>query len=173
MNFNELTNPTNALQVLDTTGLVRIPFSSLNNTIKDMISVYAADLMSVDDYDAICDAEGVLKRMDTKTSYFYIFKRSQYLAFLKLIARENTMHNGSMTCTAESDIIYSTQQGKGYADCPVFSLVDTDKFEHIECTAYHRNFDKDNIHLCKLVTRRQAIGCCPIKLTEVCLFIPE
>lgn len=173
MNFNELTNPSNAMQVLDTAGLVRIPFNSLNSTIRDMISVYAADLMSLDDYNAICSKDTVLKKLDTKTSYFYIFKQSQYLAFLKLIARENAMHNGSLTCTAESDILYSTQDGKGYEGCPVFTLADADTFDHIECTAYRRNFNKDYIHLCKIVTRRQSLGCRPVKLTEVCLFIPE
>lgn len=173
MNFNELTNPNNALQVLDTAGLVRIPFNALNSTIKDMISVYAADLMPLQDYEAICAVDAVLKHVDTKTSYFYIFKQSQYIAFLKLIARENAMNNGSLTCTSESDVLYSTQEGKGYEGCPVFTLADADTFEHIECTAYRRNFNKDNLHLCKLVTRRQAIGCRPVKLTEVCLFIPE
>lgn len=173
MNFNELTNPANAMQILNSVGLVRIPFSSMNCTVKDMISVYASDLLSVADYDAICSSEMSSKKIDTKTSYFYIFKRSQYVAFLQMIARENAMKNGSLTCTAESDIIYSSQDGKGYDGCPVFTLADYNAFENIECTPYRRNFNNENIHLCKLVTRRQAIGCKPVKLTEVCLFIPE
>ena len=173
MKFDQLIRPDIAREILSSTGLVRIPFSTLNSSVRDMLSAYASDLLPADTYDSMQNVCYAGDKIDVHTSYFYIFTTKQYNAFLKLISKENSLVNGCLTCTTMSEVIFSTQEDCSYDKCPTFSIADADAFEAIENTLYHKFFSNKHIHLCKLNTRRQMLGKRPVKLTEVCLFIPE
>lgn len=172
MNFNELSNPSNAKNVLSSVGLVRIPFNSVNSCIGDMLTAFASNIIEPSTLADICSKACAHERINVKTSFFYIFKSEQYAIFLKMIAKEYSMCNGVLTCTAESDVLYSTQEDCSFEKCPTFTLADQKQYEDIEHSIYCRQFSRDKLHLCKLVTRRQAIGIKPVKLTEIFLFAP-
>lgn len=172
MNFNEITNPANAEMVLRNAGFVRIAFSKLNVTIKDMISVYASKLLDEHVLAGIYAASTDIGSIPNN-SYFYIFTKRHYSMFLKLISRENAIKNNSITTTSESSVVFSTQQDCSYDGCPVFSLADSDAYNHIESTLYCKRFSRDSLHLCKLTTNRCVLGGKSVKLTEVCLYIPD
>ena len=137
-----------------------------------MVSSFASNMIDAKTLTDICSQSYAHEKVNIKTSYFYIFKSEQYVMFLKMIAKEYSMQNGVLTCTAESDVLYSTQEDCSFDNCPVFTLADQKQYNDIEHSFYGKQFQKDKLHLCKLITRRQAIGIKPVKLTEVFLFVP-
>lgn len=172
MRFDKSIYPDNANKILNTTGLVRIPFNTVNSSINDMLSIYANGLLSSDTYESMKNACSRVS-IDIHISYFYIFTSRQYNSFLKLISKENSITRECFTCTTENKVLYSTQENCSYDQCPTFSLADAEAYENIETTPYRKFFSENQVHLCKLTTRRQVLGKRPIKLTEICLFIPE
>lgn len=164
--------PEEIRKVIDTAGVARISFNSVNSTIRDMLSIYAEAFLSADDYKSLCAISDARVRYSAGT-YFYIFRQNHYETFLKMIAKESSISGVTMVCTTDALVMYSSQSETSYDSCPTFELKDALEFDNIKGTEYGRQFSSDNTHLCKLTTRKQTLGVKPIKITEFFLYIPN
>lgn len=164
-------NPEIAAKVYKISQTVRIPFSSLNSNVKDMLSIYATNYVGLNEKDILLkEASKYSIPEGVDRSYLYIFGPSAYKLFLQLIAKENSMICGEWIRTTTEDVLYSGS-GANIDNCPTYTLGDS-AFWNITDTEYQKVFSSEHIHLVCTETKNTTIGGKTSTTLDVCLYIP-
>lgn len=169
----DMTNPEVARQVFKDVQTMRIPFTAVNSTLRDMVNIYATPHISPQTRKEILQHLAAIRlpHEDLNSTFFYVFGISSYALFLQMIAKEDSFSNGTRIYTPSVEVVYSDLAGANVDECPIFTEADAN-YWNIEQSRYALNLPKSNMHIVKVVTKEVAMGRKPRTTTDYCMFIP-
>lgn len=160
-------------QALNEAGVVRIPFTSLNNSLLDLISVYTNSVLSFTEHAFIRQAllnEPVVTDIDSCS--LYVFKHNNYKLFLQMAANEDVVTDTGASNTINSAILYSTGSYGSLLHCPVYTEGDTALFSSIENSQYAKVLPSNEIHLLKIESELRWASGPKSNIVEYLLYVP-
>lgn len=171
--MNNITHPDVARLTFKDVQTMKIPFTPLNSTLRDMINIYAAPHISPQlKKELLQQLEDISSnREDINNTFFYVFGASSYPLFLQMVAKEDTFACGGRIYTSLVDILYSDANPELLDICPVFTKGQK-AFWDIEDTQYQKVFSSKSLHLVKVVTKKVSLGRHPKNTVDYCMFIP-
>lgn len=171
--MQDITNPRVAEHTFKEVQALCIPFTHVNSTLRDMISIYAAPHIQSDTKKEILQvlAEHALPAEKLENTHFYVFGISAYSLFLQMIAKEDSFAEGTRTYTQSSVILYSDASRVSFGFCPTFTNSDK-SFWDITATAYAKTFSKESLHILRVETKKVTFGKKPDITVDYCMFIP-
>lgn len=173
MDLQELRNPSISDMMLAQQGVTRVPFSSLNSTIRDMINVYAANVLPEHQRREIllklyhCSPEKV------SSTFMFIYGAENYRTFLQMISKEYIVELGTYVKTDCCKVMYTSQDKVNIDRCPVLTGKDKRLFETLEISAYGEELSAEHTHLLRVDTTSATIGGMINNITEYNLYIPS
>lgn len=166
-------NPHVSDMMLAQQGVTRIPFSSLNNTIRDMVSVYAVNVLSEQRRREILMALYRCSPEKVASTFLFIYGAENYRTFLQMISKEYIVELGTCVKTGRCEVVYSSQDCVNLDKCPTLTSKDKTLFETLEISAYGDEFSAEHTHLVRVDTTSATMGGMSNTITEYNLYIPS
>lgn len=171
--MQDITNPRVAERTFLDVQTMCIPFTLVNSTLRDMISIYAAPHITPQSKQELLShlVELNLPSEAIGSTNFYVFGATSYPLFLQMIAKEDCFSEGTRTYTQSAQIIYSNASQVSFGFCPTFTKADK-TFWDIEHSAYAKTFSPEQMHILRIETKQTTMGKRPNVVVDYCMFIP-
>lgn len=165
-----------AHDVFRETGMVRVQFSELNNSPRDMLNVYARQYLGLAETHNVLAA---LTNVDTDylepdAKSLYLFSKRTYKTFLQMSIRECSKSDSEDAVTSCWEELYTTNNKVAAASSlPVLSLEDINLFNAIDTSVYANELPADVTHMLHVDTCIKRKGCIPVTISEFLLYLPD
>lgn len=154
------------------TGMVRTPFTLLNQTPLDMIQVYAAKYLSRDKLNAISNALSfrTFGDLDVDTSSLYIFSSSTFDEFVKMSIMEDVDTDSERVYTSKLELLYTDNEEFHLTDLP---KVTTPLLDAEVLKAYQHIFKQKDTYLLRCDTELYKPGQYCFTIHEFLLYLAD
>lgn len=154
-------------------GVVRIPFTPLNNSLIDIISVYTSSVLSFAEHayirQALVNEPSVL---NVESSSLYIFRRQNYKLFLQMSANEDVVTHAGTSKTVANNVLFSSGSSGSLSHCPIYTENDAALFSSIEHSPYAGVLPSSELHLLKVESKIHLADDQESNIVEYLLYVP-